>query len=76
MPGTKAGGAKAAATNYRKYGPQFYKNIGALGGASSTTGGFYKDRELARRAGALGGRKSRRGKAKDNNQGQQSPAGE
>jgi general stress protein YciG len=61
MAGTKAGGKKAAATNKKKYGDDFYIKMGAIGGASSSTGGFYANRELARRAGAKGGRLSRRG---------------
>lgn len=60
MSGTKSGGLAAAATNRKKYGPDFYARIGAKGGAASNTGGFAADRELARKAGALGGKKSRR----------------
>lgn len=62
MAGTKAGGQAAAATNKRKYGSDFYAKIGAKGGKVGRTGGFYADRELARKAGALGGRISRRTK--------------
>ena len=62
MAGTKAGGKRAAATNIRKYGEDFYRKIGAKGGRLGRTGGFYADRGLARRAGAMGGRISRRGK--------------
>lgn len=32
MPGNKAGGLKAKKTNIEKYGPDFYKRIGAKGG--------------------------------------------
>lgn len=64
MAGTKAGGAKAAATNKRKYGDDFYGRIGAIGGKSGRTGGFYANRELAREAGRKGGLKSRRGPSK------------
>lgn len=63
MAGTKAGGTKAAATNKTKYGTDFYAKIGAKGGQKGTTGGFAANRELARKAGAKGGRVSRRGKA-------------
>ena len=62
MAGTKAGGLAAAATNKEKYGADFYAKIGAKGGKLGKTGGFFMNRELARTAGAKGGRKSRRGK--------------
>ena len=64
MAGTKAGGAKAAATNKAKYGKDFYSKIGKKGGQNGTTGGFAANRELARIAGQKGGRISRRGPAK------------
>jgi len=62
MAGTKAGGQAAAATNKAKYGDNFYAKIGAKGGKLGTTGGFYANRDLARKAGAIGGRVSRRTK--------------
>lgn len=62
MAGTKAGGKAAAATNKSKYGPDFYAKIGAKGGKLGKTGGFFANRELARLAGAKGGRISRRSK--------------
>jgi general stress protein YciG len=62
MAGTKAGGQKAAATNKAKYGDKFYAKIGATGGKKGHTGGFFANRELARIAGARGGRISRRTK--------------
>jgi uncharacterized protein len=62
MAGTKAGGLKAAATNKAKYGGEFYAKIGAKGGKLGRTGGFFANRELARAAGAKGGRISRRPK--------------
>jgi general stress protein YciG len=62
MAGTKAGGQAAAATNKAKYGPDFYAKIGAKGGQIGKTGGFFANRELARLAGAKGGRISRRTK--------------
>lgn len=62
MAGTKTGGRAAAKTNKTKYGPDFYARIGAVGGKKGHTGGFFKNRELARVAGARGGRVSRRGK--------------
>ena len=62
MAGTKLGGAKAAATNKTKYGKDFYARIGSMGGKIGRTGGFYANRDLARIAGAKGGRISRRTK--------------
>lgn len=62
MAGTVAGGKAAAATNKAKYGNGFYARIGAIGGKRGRTGGFYANRELARLAGAKGGRISRRTK--------------
>lgn len=64
MVGTKAGAAKAVKTCMAKHGKDFYKLIGAKGGRNGHTGGFAANRELARIAGAKGGRISRRGKAK------------
>ncbi|RWZ79842.1 MAG: hypothetical protein EOT04_00425 [Candidatus Chaera renei] len=60
MSGTKAGGQKAALTNKLRHGKDFYARIGAAGGKRGHTGGFYANRELARTAGAKGGRISRR----------------
>lgn len=65
MAGTKKGGVEAAKTNKSKYGADFYARIGAMGGKKGKTGGFYANRELARIAGAKGGRISRRGKKAD-----------
>ena len=62
MAGTPKGGAAAAETNKKKYGADFYAKIGAMGGKKGRTGGFYANRELARQAGAKGGRISRRTK--------------
>lgn len=64
MAGTKAGGRKAAKTNRAKYGSDFYAEIGRKGGHNGHTGGFASNPELARIAGAKGGRKSKRGPAK------------
>lgn len=63
MAGTVQGGKAAAATNKAKYGKDFYAKIGAKGGKLGKTGGFAANRELARLAGAKGGRVSRRTKA-------------
>ncbi|TAH32377.1 hypothetical protein EYC58_03265 [Candidatus Saccharibacteria bacterium] len=62
MAGTKAGGLKAALTNKARHGKDFYASIGAKGGKNGHTGGFAANRELARIAGAKGGRISRRTK--------------
>ena len=69
MPGTLAGGRKAAKTNKKRHGADFYARIGAMGGAKSTTGGFASTKvgedgltgpERAKLAGAIGGLKSKR----------------
>ena len=65
MSGTKSGGRKAAKTNIRLHGKDFYKRIGQIGGRNGHTGGFAANPELARIAGRKGGAKSRRGPAKD-----------
>lgn len=71
MPGTLEGGRKAGQTNKLKYGLDFYKRIGAIGGKNGHTGGFaypllcdcdYRE-DLHKRAscaGAKGGRISKR----------------
>jgi len=64
MAGTKAGAKKAALTNKARHGADFYAKIGSKGGKMGHTGGFYTNRDLARIAGAKGGRISRRGPAK------------
>lgn len=61
MVGTKLGGQKAAKTTKRLHGEDFYRRIGAKGGAVKTPkGGFAANPALARIAGAKGGRRSRR----------------
>jgi hypothetical protein len=62
MAGTKAGAIKARNTNYEKHGKDFYKRIGRKGGKKGHTGGFFANRELARKAGQKGGKISKRGK--------------
>ena len=62
MAGTIQGGKAAASTNKNRYGSEFYAKIGAKGGKKGKTGGFFANRELARIAGAKGGRISRRSK--------------
>ena len=66
MAGTVAGGKKTAATNIARHGKDFYKNIGRIGGRKGTTGGFAANPELARIAGAKGGRISKRRKLEKN----------
>lgn len=61
MAGTKEGGKKAAAKNLQR-DPNFYAKIGRKGGQNGHTGGFAANPELARIAGARGGRISRRRK--------------
>lgn len=65
MGGTVRGGLKAAATNKARHGKDFYKKLGRRGGkkgkADGVIKGFAANRELARSAGALGGRISRKG---------------
>lgn len=61
MAGTKAGGLKAAATNRKLYGDDFYSRIGRKGGQSGNTGGFAANPAMAKLAGAKGGRRSHRG---------------
>lgn len=69
---------KAKKANLEKYGPDFYKRIGAKGGANGKgpgyKGGFASDevgedgltgKQRAKLAGAKGGAISRRGPAKD-----------
>ncbi len=60
MTQTRKGALKAAATMKARYGDQVYETIGRMGGKVSKGGGF-TNKELARRAGAIGGRNSRRG---------------
>ena len=60
MAGTKAGAKKAAETNMRRYGNDFYRVIGKKGGENGNTGGFQADPERARLCGRIGGSMSRR----------------
>lgn len=66
MSGTQAGNVKVALTNKKRYGKDYYKRIGSLGGSTLQTRdrGFARDRDLASTAGKLGGFMSRR-KRKD-----------
>lgn len=60
MSGTKIGGLRARETNIKRHGDDFYRRIGAIGGRNGHTGGFAANPELAKLAGAKGGRISRR----------------
>jgi hypothetical protein len=69
MAGTVTGGVKTAETNKKKYGADYYRNIGRLGGSKSRGGGFASDKvgedgltglERARICGAKGGKISRK----------------
>lgn len=63
MPGTQDGGKKAALKNTELYGPNFYREIGKIGGSvRHPNKGFGNDKERAREAGRLGGVISRRTK--------------
>jgi hypothetical protein len=66
MAGTKVGGIRAAETNKRKYGPNFYKNIGSKGGIVQTKKGFaLMSAEKVSAAGRKGGAISRRTKKEE-----------
>ena len=70
MSGTKEGGKRAAETNKKNHGPNFYAEIGRRGGKNGHTGGFASEGigkdgltgfQRAQIAGRKGGLKSRRG---------------
>lgn len=61
MSGTKAGALKAAATNKLRNGADFYARIGRIGGKACVEKGFSMNHDLARRAGTIGGKLSKRG---------------
>ena len=78
MSGTFKGGLKAAKTNIKRHGKDYYANIGRKGGKKSRTGGFASNKvgrdgltglQRAKIAGAKGGLKSRRGSGKRNKDG-------
>jgi hypothetical protein len=79
MAGNIIGGIKASETNKKRYGKDFYKSIGAMGGSKSRGGGFASDvvgadgltgRERSVIVGIRGGMVSKRGKAIKLNQGE------
>lgn len=61
MSGSKIGGLKARDKNLAK-NPRYYVEMGRTGGLKKVPKGFALNRELAARAGALGGRTSKRTK--------------
>lgn len=64
MTQTKEGAKKAVATCYKNHGSDFFARIGRMGGKNGHTGGFAANPELARIAGSIGGKKSKRGPAR------------
>ena len=69
MSGTQKGGLKAAKTNIKRHGKNYYANIGRKGGKASGNGGFASNKvgkdgltgaERAKIAGAKGGAISKR----------------
>lgn len=65
MPGNVIGGKKAAATNKKRYGKDWYSRIGRIGGQMGAAEGVIKgfaamDPEKRREAGRKGGSKSTR----------------
>ena len=66
MSGNREGGKKPSVTNKKKYGDDFYKRIGRQGGSKShpETRAFATNPELAKVAGAKGGKISKRGPAR------------
>lgn len=64
MAGTHEGGVKAAATNKRINGADYYRRLGAKGGRNGHGGGFASmNKEDVARCGRRGGSKSVRSKA-------------
>lgn len=73
MSGTRTGGLKTKAKIIARFGENYYRELGRIGGRNGTTGGFacldtgadgLTGYERARVAGAKGGRISRRGPAR------------
>ncbi len=73
MTGNIKGGKKASRTNKERYGKDFYKKIGSLGGKLSRNCGFASQKvgpdgltgaERAKIAGKIGGSVSKRKKVK------------
>lgn len=75
MSGNREGGKKAAATNKARHGKDWYAKIGQKGGRNGHTGGFASNTigkdgltgpERAKKWGAVGGAKGKRGPSKKN----------
>lgn len=69
MAGTKLGGQKAAITNIKNHGKDFYTRIGRIGGSHSRNGGFAslsigKDGLTGAERARMAGLKTKRGAAK------------
>ena len=66
MAGTKAGGIKARETILKLHGSDYFSRIGRMGGKAGdpTKKGFASNIERAKKAGAKGGKISKRGPAK------------
>lgn len=64
MSGTVAGGLKAKKTIIERHGSDWYRKIGRIGGRNGHVKGFAVNPELAKRAGSIGGKLSKRGPAK------------
>lgn len=67
MSGTREGNAKVVITLKQKYGDDYFKRIGAVGGKKSIGGGFAAGEEGRARArvyGAIGGKLGKRGPCK------------
>ncbi len=67
MPGTRDGGYAAAESNKERYGEDFYKRIGAKGGANGSAGKGFASMpyEKIAAAGAKGGAALRRRRIKE-----------
>ena len=63
MAGTREGGLRAAATNKKRYGEDFYKKMGHKGGTAWTDKlkGFANNPKLAQEVGRKIGLRTRRG---------------
>ena len=63
---TKAGGSKIRQTIEERYGKDYWRKIGSKGGKAVGMKGFALNPELARKAGAKGGKKNGEGKKRVN----------